>query len=82
MESSISMGRRHQELGLFAGIVGASVFMYLHCRGRADACDEESMAYYGAFGMAGAGIGHLLPKGTAWRKVYEAAGLDRRRRRD
>ena len=63
--------RLHRDAGLLAGIVGASVFMYLHCRGKAETCYEESMAYYAAFGMAGAGIGHVLPRGTAWRKVYD-----------
>jgi hypothetical protein len=64
--------KRHVNLGALAGVALGAVFLERRCAGEpiSSACYEEAMLYVGLPAMAGAGVGHLLPKGVTWRQVY------------
>jgi hypothetical protein len=67
--------RRHENIGMLVGAVAAGLVMTSRCRGRGGACEEESMLYYFSLMTAGAGVGHVLPPGTAWREIYRRSSI-------
>jgi hypothetical protein len=64
--------RRHVNIGMAVGGVIGAILLQRHCRGESASspCYEETMLYFGGPMLAGGAIGHLLPRGVAWRETY------------
>jgi hypothetical protein len=64
--------KRHANIGALAGAIVGAILIERHCDGQSTSsvCWEETMLYVGGPMMAGAAIGHWLPKGVAWQQIY------------